>query len=128
VNSDRIPAVAFRSVVFSQWAYWSTLAVAAWSYWHLPHGSIRATLILTPILPALLVVAASYWIYQACDEYIRFRILYVTAITAIVLAASTFSYFVLELFSFPRLSMIVVNLLGWSVFNLLLLYVVFRSR
>jgi len=37
-------------------------------------------------------------------------------------------YFVLELFGFPRLSMVWINLLGWSIFNLQMLYVIFRSR
>ena len=37
-------------------------------------------------------------------------------------------YFVLELFGFARLSMVWINLLGWSIFNLQMLYVIFRSR
>jgi hypothetical protein len=49
-------------------------------------------------------------------------------ITAITVAACTLGYFSLELFGFPRLSMLAVNLFGWSVFNLLILYVIVRSR
>jgi hypothetical protein len=93
-----------------------------------PQGSTRTALILTPILPALLIVAVTYWVYQACDEYIRSRILKCIAITAVIVAFCTSSYFVLELFGFPRLSMLWINLLGWSIFNLQMLYVILRSR
>jgi hypothetical protein len=37
-------------------------------------------------------------------------------------------YFFLELLGVPRLSMLWVNLLGWSVFSLQMLFVIFRSR
>jgi hypothetical protein len=121
-----------RKVAFwifcGQWAYWSTLAMAAYSYRYLPEGSIRSTIILTPVLPALLIVAVAYWIYDARDEFIRVRILKCVVITAIAVASCTLGYFFLELFGFPRLSMVAVNLLGWSVFNLSMLYVVIRSR
>jgi hypothetical protein len=102
--------------------------MAAWSYRHMPGGSIRNTLILTPVFPALLVVAVAYWIYDACDEFIRLRILKSVVITAVAVASCTLGYFFLELFGFPRLSMLAVNLFGWSVFNLLMLYVIVRSR
>ena len=69
-----------------------------------------------------------YWVYRDCDEYIRLRILKCAAITAIVVVFSTLGYFLLELCGFPRLSMIAVNLVGWSVFNLQMIYVLFMSR
>ncbi len=94
----------------------------------MPGGSIRNTLILTPVLPALMVVAVAYFLYQACDEFIRLRILKCVVITAIAVACCTLGYFFLELFGFPRLSMLAVNLFGWSVFNLLVLYVIIHSR
>jgi hypothetical protein len=47
--------------------------------------------------------------------------------TALAVSFGTLAYFVLELFGFPRVSMIVVNLFGWSVFNILMAYVI-RSR
>jgi hypothetical protein len=115
-------------IFYGQWAYWCTLAMAAYSYRYLPDGSIRSTLILTPVLPALLIVAVAYWTYDACDEFIRLRILKCVVITAIAVASCTLGYFFLELFGFPRLSMLAVNLFGWSVFNLLMLYVIVRSR
>jgi hypothetical protein len=49
-------------------------------------------------------------------------------VTALAVAFGTLAYFVLELLGFPRLSMIVVNLFGWSAFNLLMIYVIVRSR
>ncbi len=123
-----LPPKVALNLFWCQWAYWCALALAAWSYSHMPPGSIRATLILTPILPAFLIVALAYWIYQACDEFIRLRILNCVVLTALAVACGTLAYFVLELFGFPRLSMVVVNLFGWSVFNLMMIYVVIRSR
>ena len=102
--------------------------MAAWSYAYMPQGSIRTALLLTPILPALLIVAVAYWVYQSCDEYVRSRILQCIAITAVIVAFCTSSYFVLELFGLPRLSMVWINLLGWSIFNLQMLFVILRSR
>jgi uncharacterized membrane protein len=104
------------------------LAIAAWSYAHIPHGSIRTALIVSPVLPAILIAAVAYWMYQACDEFIRARILRCLVLTALAVAFGTLTYFVLELFGFPRMSMVVVNLFGWSVFNLLMTYVIVRSR
>ena len=121
-----------RKVAFSifccQWAYWTALAVAAWIWRYMPAGTIRSSLILTPVLLALLIVANTYWIYAACDEFIRLRILKCVVITAIAVASCTLGYFFMELFGFPRLSMLAVNLFGWSVFNLSMLYVIIRSR
>jgi len=102
--------------------------MAAYSYRYLPKGSIRSALVLTPVLPALLIVAVAFWIYAACDEFIRLRILRCVVITAIAVACFTLGYFFLELFGFPPLSMLAVNLFGWSVFNLMMLYVIIRSR
>src|SRR5215470_10867609 len=128
VAATAYPQYAFRGVLGSQWAYWSSLVVAVWGYAYMPQGSIRTVLILTPILPALLIVATAYWVYRACDEYVRARILTAVAYTAAIVACATLSYFVLELFGFPRVSMLWINLIGWSLFNLQMLYVIFRSR
>jgi hypothetical protein len=128
VTSDAYPSNAIRGILYGQWTYWSTLVIAVLSYAYMPQGSIRTVLILTPILPALLIVAVAYWVYQACDEYVQSRILKSIAVTGIILACCTLGYFVLELFGLPRLSMLWINLLGWSVFNLQMLYVIFRSR
>jgi hypothetical protein len=122
------PRRAVFFIVLGQWNYWVMLAVAAWSYKYVPGGSIRNTLILTPVLPALVIVPLAYWLYQVCDEFIRLRLLKCVVITAIAVAIFTLGYFFLELFGFPRLSMLVVNLFGWSVFNLQMVYVIIRSR
>jgi len=126
--SHAYPTYAIRGIVSGQWTYWCTLGMAAWSYAYMPQGSTRSALILTPILPTLLILATACWVYKACDEYVRARILKSVAITAAVVALSTSSYFILELFGFPRLSMLWINLLGWSIFNLQMLYVIVRSR
>ena len=128
INTSAYPPYAIRGVVSGQWTYWGALGMAVWSYAYMPQGSTRTALILIPILPALLIVAVTYWVYQACDEYVRFRILECIAITAVIVAFCTSSYFILELFGFPRLSMLWINLLGWSIFNLQMLYVILRSR
>jgi uncharacterized membrane protein len=116
------------NIFWCLWGYWCALAMAAYSYRYLPEGSIRSALILTPVLPALLIVAVAYWVYDACDEFIQLRILKCVVITAVVVAFCTLGYFFLELFGFPRLSTLAINLFGWSVFNLLVLYVIVRSR
>jgi len=122
------PLYAVRGIVYGQWTYWSALVLAAWGYAYAPPGSIRTTLILTPVLPALLIVAVTYWVYQACDEYVRSRILRCIAISAIIVSFCTLGYFVLELLGLPRLSMLWINILGWSIFNLQMVYVIVRSR
>jgi hypothetical protein len=126
--SHAYPPHAVRGIIYGQWTYWCALGMAAWSYAYLPQSSTRTALILTPILPALLIVAVAYWVYRACDEYVRSRILTCIATTAVIVACCTFGYFVLELFGFPRLSMLWINLLAWSIFNLQMLYVILRSR
>jgi hypothetical protein len=128
VGPHSLPPAALRSVAYSQWAYWCSLVVAALSVVYIPPGSVRALVLLSPILTALHCLAVAYWLYRASDEYIRARLLGCVAVTAIVVAACTLGYFVLELVGFPRMSMLWINLLGWSVFNLQMLYVMFRSR
>jgi hypothetical protein len=83
--------------------------------------------ILTPLLTAILCAAVASWVYSACDEYVRAKILRVTVITALAVALGSLGYFCLELLGFPRQSMIWVGILGWSAFNLQLLFVVFRA-
>ena len=119
--------IAFNLFCF-QWAYWTTLAAAAWGWRYMPAGTMRGSLAMIPILLALLIADNAYRIYDACDEFIRLRILKCVVITAIVVVAGTIGYFFLELCGFPRLSMLVVNLFGCSVFNLSMLYVIIRSR
>jgi hypothetical protein len=117
-----------RGILWSQWAYWCSLVVSALSVRYIPPGSVRTGVILTPVLTALLSVSVAYWLYQACDEYFRQRLLKCVAATAIVVGFCTLAYFFLELMGLPRLSMIWVNLLGSSVFNLQMLFVIVRSR
>ena len=119
--------IAFNLFCF-QWAYWTTLAAAAWGWRYVPSGTMRDSLAMIPILLALLIADNAYRIYDACDEFIRLRILKCVVITAIVVAAGTLGYFFLELSGFPRLSMLAVNLFGCSVFNVSMLYVIIRSR
>jgi hypothetical protein len=128
MDPKTLPQFAVRSVAYSQWAYWCSIVVAALSVVYIPPGSVRTTVLLTPILTALLCLFVAYWLYEACDEYLRSRLRMCVAVTAIVVASCSLGYFFLELLGFPRLSMLWINLLGWSVFNLQVLYVIYRSR
>lgn len=122
------PREAMKGIFWCQWAYWCSLALAIYSYGYYPPSNTRTVLVLTPVLPALLIVAVAYWIYQDCDEYIRLKILRAVAVTAIIVSFGTLICFILELFAYPRLSALWVNLVGWSLFNVQMLYVLFRSR
>lgn len=119
---------AIRGVVYSQWAYWVSLAMAAYGGIFLPRGSVRDILILTPVMTELFCVFSTYWLYRACDEYLRLRLLKAAAVTGIVLAFCTLGGFFLALFGRPPVSMVWINLLGWTVFNLQLLYVMLRGQ
>ena len=128
MTARQFPSPAVKAIIWSQWAYWSTLVVAVYAYIAMPHGSIRAVLILAPILPGLLIFAVTYWLYKACDEYIRFKTLQAGPITAVIVAILALIYFFLELLGFPRLSMMWIQIVGWSVFDGQMLWLMLRSR
>ena len=106
LNSSAVPLHVTRHVVFSQWTYWCSLAIAALSVHFIPAGSIQTAVMLIPVLAAILSTLVAYWIYEACDEFIRARLLKAVAVTAIIVAAGTLVYFFLELSGFPRVSML----------------------
>jgi hypothetical protein len=128
MDASTLPRHAARAVGWTQWAYWCSLAVAVLATRYIPAGSVRNTVILTPILTATLCVSIAFWMYESCDEYLRRSILVCVVRTAVIVAGVTIAYFVAELAGAPKLSMLWVNLLGWSVFNLQFLFVVLRSR
>ena len=115
-------------IFWSQCTYWSALGIAVWGYIAMPPGGIRTVLILTPILPGLLIFAVAYWLYEACDEFIRLRTLQAATATAVVVAALSLVYFFLELLGFPRLSMMWIHIVGWSVFAAQMLWLMLRSK
>jgi hypothetical protein len=116
-----------RAIVASLWVYLATLVTAAVAPRYLAAGGTRQLLLL-PLLSTLLVVSIIHWIYRASDAAIRHRILKCTALTGVILAFSTLGWFCLERLGYPPLSMIVVNLYGWSLFTLLILGVLYRAR
>jgi hypothetical protein len=128
VDTQSLPPATLRSIAYSQWAYWSSIVIAALSVVYIPPGSVRTAVLLSPILTAALCLSVAYWLYRASDEYIRVKLLLCVAVTAIVVASCTLGYFFLELAGLPRVSMLWINLLGWSIFNLQVLFVMFRSR
>lgn len=115
-------------IIFCLWTYLVTLVMAAVAPRYLAAGGTREMVLLLPLLTTLLVVCVIYWVYRASDEYIRHRILKCAALTGVLLAFSTLGYFCLERLGYPHLSMIAVNLYGWSVFTVLILGVLYRAR
>ena len=128
MDSSTFPRSATRAVVFSQWAYWCSLATAALAIHYVPAGSVQKIVMLVPTLTAALCVSVAFWLYESCDEYLRTAVLRCVVRTAILASACTVAYFIAELAGAPRLSMLWVNLLGWSVFNAQFVFVVLRSR
>ena len=94
----------------------------------MPLGGIRTCLVLAPIAPAILILAVSYWLYQSCDEYIRQRTLQAATLTALVVAALSMIYVFLELLGFPKLSMMWVQVVGWSLFNVQMIKLWFEAK
>ena len=128
VGAREFPSPAVKAILWGQWAYWCALGVAVWAYIVMPHGSIRTVLILAPILPGLLIFAVTYWQYKACDEYVRLRTLQAATLTAAIVAILAMIYFFLELLGFPRLSMMWVQIIGWSIFDAQMLHLMLRAR
>lgn len=119
---------ASGAILWSQWAYWCALGVAVWAHVAMPLGSIRTLLVMTPIAPGILIFAVSYWLYQVCDEYIKQRTLQAATLTAMVLATLSMVYVFLELIGFPKLSMMWVQLVGWSLFNAQMIKLWFEAK
>jgi hypothetical protein len=111
------PLHGARMFLACQYTYWISLGISAWSIRYIPPGSVQTAVMLTPVLTAIYCIFATYLLYKACDEYIRLQILRCVSWTAIVVSFCTLAYFFLELSGYARLSMLWVNLLGWSVFS-----------
>lgn len=124
----RVYTLPVMAILLSLWGYLCTLVVAEVAPHYLAAGRTREFVLLLPLFTLLVVVCITYWVYRASDEYIRHRILKCAAITGVILAFSTLGYFCLERLGYPQLSMIVVNLYGWSVFTILMLWVLYRAR
>jgi hypothetical protein len=90
--------------------------MSIWALMQMQQGSVRALLILSPIVPGLLMFAVPVWLYRAADEYIRLRILGAAAVSAFVVAAFVFVCAHLEFVGVPRLSLVWVHNLGWALF------------
>ncbi|HTY93796.1 MAG TPA: hypothetical protein VMC02_07910 [Steroidobacteraceae bacterium] len=115
-------------ILFALWAYLGTLLAAALAPRYLAAGGTRDIVVLVPTLTLVLVVSIIGWVYRASDEYVRRRILGCAALTGVILAFSSLGWFCLELLGYPRLSMISINLFGWSVFTVLMLSVLYRAK
>jgi hypothetical protein len=125
---NRFYSLPVVGILCSLWAYLCTVVMAAVAPRYLAAGGTRELVLLLPLLTALLVVCIIFWVYLASDEYVRHRILKCAALTGVIMAFSTLGYFCLEMLGHARLSMIVVNLYGWAVFTVLMLWVLYRAR
>ena len=114
--SNSTPRWALKATLWSQWAYWCCVAVAFYAATTVPAGDIRTVLVLLPVLPGILIFGVTYFIYQACDEYVRQRTMQAVGRTAVAVALATMVYSYLELLGWPRLSMAWVHSFGWLVF------------
>jgi hypothetical protein len=131
-TQDQVKRSYSKRVVFivaSVWAYLAAVLMAAFA----PHllaadGARQLVVVGVPMLTLLLLVFAVFIAYLASDAYVRNRILKCAALTGIILAFSTLGYSCLEVLGHARLSMIVVNLYGWAIFIIPLLWVLYRAR
>jgi hypothetical protein len=128
MSDAKFPRTAASAILWSQWAYWCALGIAVWAYFAMPSGSIRSFLVITPVAPGLLIFAVSYWLYLSCDEYVRHRTVRAAAITAIGIGLLSLVYFFLERLGFPKLSMMWIQVIGWSIFNVQMLYLWFEAK
>lgn len=117
-----------RGILWGLWVYLATLGVAGLALAYMPVGNTRTMLFLLPFLAALLMICTTYWVYHACDDHLRQKILRSVARTAVFMVLATLGYFCLELMGYPRQSMIIVNLTGWVVFCIQLLVVLSRGK
>lgn len=115
-------------IVFALGAYLCTVVVAAFAPHFLAADSARQLMVALPLLALLLLMFSVVLAYFASDEYVRHRILKCAAFAGVILAFSTLGYFWLEVLGHARLSMIWVNLYGWAVFIIPLLWVLCRAR
>jgi len=126
---NRFYSLPVVGILCSLWAYLVAVGAAAIAPRYLAAGGARELVVLVvPMVTALLVVCIIFWVYLASDEYVRHRILKCAALTGVIMAFSTLGYFCLEMLGYARLSIIVVNLYGWAVFTVLMLWVLYRAR
>ncbi len=116
-------------ILLSYWTFLVGLGVAAVVARFFMPGSVREVVVITlPLVTLLLHVGTTYLVYRACDEYLRLRILRCATAAAVVLAFAAVADFCLERLGHPYLSMSVLNLCGWSLFIVLMLWVRHRAR
>jgi hypothetical protein len=115
-------------ILLSLWTYLCTLVMAAVAPHYLKSDGTLKFVLWVPVVTLVIVVTIIYFAYRASDEDVRHRILKCMGLTGAILAFSTLGYFCLERVGYPNLSMIWVNLYGWSIFTALMLWVLYRAR
>ena len=73
-----------------------------------PGGLVRDLVLMSPLVPAFLMLGNVVLHFQRIDEYLRVQMLENIAITAGILFAVTFTYGLLESVGFPQLSMVTI--------------------
>jgi hypothetical protein len=109
MDASTLPRYQLSAVAWTQWAYWCSLVMAVMAIRYIPEGSVRNTVMLTPVLTAALCLSMAFWLYEACDEYLRSAVLRCVARTAAIVAGGTVAYFIAELAGAPKLSMLWVK-------------------
>ncbi len=102
----------FRELFVSLFIYVIVLFTSIWYAKGMPDGSLRTTLAITPMLPALGMLWAIIRHFGRMDEYLRIRSLEEVAIAGAVTASFSLTYGFMEGVGFPRLSMFVI----WCIF------------
>lgn len=103
-------------LIAAQLGYWVFVAVAVLASRAELDSSLKRLFAVLPILPGIAIILVGVRIAKRCDEYIRVKLLEAAAIVAAMTAAWTLIYSYLEIVGFPRLSMMWVGNIGWSVF------------
>jgi hypothetical protein len=117
------------TILLSYWTFLVGLGIAAVVSRFFMPGSVREVVVITvPLLTLLLHVGMTYLVYRASDEYLRQRVLKCAAFAGAVLAFAAVADFCLERLGHPYLPMSVLNLCGWSLFIVLMLWVRHRAR
>ena len=118
----------FKELGFSMALYAVLLAGALWLSLDMQPGALRTVVLLTPMLAFLLALRAVVRAVRQSDEFIRKTTLEHLAIAAAVTAGVTFTYGVLEIAGFPKLSMFVVWPLMGGVWALTTIVDTLRHR
>jgi len=115
--------------VWSQVAFLCTWALCIWALLAMPPGGVlRTVLVLSPIPAGFVIYGVGCWLYFASDEYIRVRILMAATVSALVMSAFALVYSYLALLGFSQPPLYWVHNIGWAVFVVQMLRVIYSTK